>query len=249
MMSDYIKNVHGEYLKIDTKQMIEVDRLMMEDYHIDLIQMMENAGRCLAILTRERIFKGDVSNKKIVVLAGTGGNGGGALVAARRLHGWGAKIRVVVTGAEKDFTPIPLHQYLILKRMGLPIFNSKELDGLEDVEAILDGVIGYSLNGNPYGAAAEMISWANSQSAPKISLDTPSGLDLTSGTLYTPIINSTATLTLAMPKIGLFQEKAKKVVGELYLGDISVPRELYQEKTLDLKATNIFRHSDIVRIA
>ena len=79
-------------------------------------------------------------------------------------------------------------------------------------------------------------------------MDTPSGLDLTSGTLYDPIINASATLTLAMPKIGLFDEAAKKIIGELYLGDISVPQELYQEKNLGLKPTNIFKYSDIVRL-
>jgi len=234
-MSTYIKNVHTGYVKIDTSQMIEVDRLMIEDYHIELIQMMENAGRCLAILTREKVFNGDVGGKNIVVLAGTGGNGGGALVAARRLAGWGAKVTIVVTAEESKFTAIPLHQYTILKRMGLPVLQSNKLSQLNTPEAILDGIIGYSLRGNPYGAAAEMITWANEQDAPVISLDTPSGLDLTTGTLFEPSMNATATLTLAMPKVGLFEYGAKKIVGDLYLGDIGVPKELYQKKTLKLE--------------
>ena len=247
-MSDYIKNVHTSFSKIDTEQMIEVDRLMMEDYHIELIQMMENAGRCLALLTKERFLDGDVEGKHIVVLAGTGGNGGGALVAARRLHTWGAKVKVFTTAEEHSFTPIPLHQYRILKRMGVSIQLAGELTNTDQVDAVLDGIIGYSLNGNPYGFAASMIQWANSIKAPTVALDTPSGLDLTNGILYTPIINASATLTLAMPKIGLFDKAAKKVVGELYLGDISVPQELYQEKALGLKPSNIFRYSDIVRL-
>lgn len=43
---------------IDTGQMIEVDRAMINDYQISLIQMMENAGRTLAILTRDRFLQG-----------------------------------------------------------------------------------------------------------------------------------------------------------------------------------------------
>ena len=62
--------------------MIEVDRAMIEDYKIELIQMMENAGRNLAQLARERFLNGDPLRKNVVVLAGTGGNGGGALVCA-----------------------------------------------------------------------------------------------------------------------------------------------------------------------
>ena len=41
------------------EQMIEVDRAMIEDYGIELIQMMENAGRNLAHLARERFLDGN----------------------------------------------------------------------------------------------------------------------------------------------------------------------------------------------
>jgi len=72
---------------ITTSQMIEVDRLMVEKYDIKLIQMMENAGRNLADLALEMFLNNSNDNTKVVViLAGTGGNGGGALVCARHLH-------------------------------------------------------------------------------------------------------------------------------------------------------------------
>jgi len=247
-MSTYIKEISTQFPKIDTSQMIEVDRLMMHEYHIELIQMMENAGRCLAILTKERFFNGDIEDKQVVVLAGTGGNGGGALVAARRLHNWGAKVKVFVTSEKNKFGPIPQHQYRILERMGVSIASVNALSQLEEVDAILDGIIGYSLHANPYGNAATMIHWANDKQVPKIALDTPSGLDLTKGVVYEPTIRASATLTLAWPKIGLFTLQAKKVIGELYLGDISVPPSLYAEDKLKLEVPNVFRYSDIVKI-
>ena len=77
---------------VDTAEMIEVDRAMIEDYHIELIQMMENAGRNLAHLARMRFLDGDPREKRVLVMAGGGGNGGGALVAARRLHNWGGNV-------------------------------------------------------------------------------------------------------------------------------------------------------------
>ena len=67
-------------------QMREVDRLMIEEYGIELLQMMENAGRGLADLARERFLDDDPRRRAVVLLAGAGGNGGGGLVAARRLH-------------------------------------------------------------------------------------------------------------------------------------------------------------------
>ena len=45
---------------ITTEQMIEVDRLMIEVYKIELIQMMENAGRCLALTAKRHFFKGEI---------------------------------------------------------------------------------------------------------------------------------------------------------------------------------------------
>ena len=77
------------------EQMVEVDRAMIEDFQIELVQMMENAGRGLAHLVRERFLDGDPRDRHVVVLAGTGGNGGGALVAARRLQNYyGARVTV-----------------------------------------------------------------------------------------------------------------------------------------------------------
>ena len=228
--------------------MIEVDRLMIEEYHIELIQMMENAGRCLAILAREKFLQGDPKDKHIAVLAGTGGNGGGALVGARRLHNWGAHITVYLTSTPEKMTPIPFHQYNILKRMGLNPVPGEFLPEDGNFDLLIDGVIGYSVKGDPYGTPGNMIKWLNKRPEPVLSLDTPSGLDLTTGTLHTPTVVADATLTLAMPKAGLFKETSKAVVGELYLGDISVPPELYAEPSLGLKASNPFRHSDIVQV-
>ncbi len=93
-----------------------------------------------------------------------------------------------------------------------------------------------------------LIDWANESATKILSLDTPSGLDLSSGTIHKPTIRASATLTLAMPKKGLFTESASNIVGSLYLGDISVPPKLYSEKSLKLKTDNIFRNSDIVKI-
>jgi NAD(P)H-hydrate epimerase len=92
---------------LSTKQMIEVDRAMMQDYKIGLIQMMENAGRNLAHLARIRFLDGNPEGKQVIILAGTGGNGGGALVSARRLHNWGAKVHVFITKPDEDFKSVP----------------------------------------------------------------------------------------------------------------------------------------------
>jgi NAD(P)H-hydrate epimerase len=241
---------------VDTRQMIEVDRAMIEDFHIDLIQMMENAGRSLAHLARHRFLGGDPRGKTVVVLAGTGGNGGGGLVAARRLHNYGAKVQVFITKPDDAFAPIPGHQLDIVRRMGLKVGFVEDLTKPASSEAevavspdlILDGIIGYSLQGAPRGSAAELIRWANEQPAPILALDAPSGVDTSSGKVYTPAIQATATMTLALPKAGLLANNVAAQVGELYLADISVPPALYAEPALQLAVSHLFAQSDIIRL-
>ena len=244
----YIKDIGSDFLKIDTPQMEEVDRLMIEDYSIELIQMMENAGRCLAIVAREEFLFKDPQDKNICVLAGTGGNGGGALVSARRLSSWGALVKVFITEDSNKMTPVPKHQLNILKKMDIEIKTGNTLKNTDQFDLIIDGIIGYSIKGDPYGTAKYMIDWANESETKILSLDTPSGLNLTTGWVHSPTITANATLTLAMPKVGLFNEEAKEKVGQLYLGDISVPPKLYKRDTLNLNPENMFRFSDILRI-
>ena len=237
----------GEVPYLTTDQMIEVDRAMMEDYRIDLVRMMENAGRNLAHLARERFLGGDPSGKRVVVLAGTGGNGGGALVAARRLHNYGAVVSVFVTKPIDEFTPVPGQQLDILRRMGLAIGPAGGVESIGTLDLVLDGVIGYSLQGAPRGEAGALIRWVNEQAAPVLSLDAPSGVDTTTGTVFEPAVRATATMTLALPKAGLRAPGVDGHVGELYLADISVPPGLY-DRFLGIDVGPIFAQTDILRL-
>ncbi len=244
-----IKKVKRKIPRITTEQMVEVDRLMIETYHIELIQMMENAGRCLAILARSQFLKRKFQRKKIVVLAGPGGNGGGAMVCARRLQAWGAKVYVALSSPKGRITPVPRHQLDILERMDVPIYEGKKLEKLPKPDLIIDGIIGYSIKGDPYGQVKQLIEWANAQDAPILSLDTPSGLNLSTGEVHTPCIKAAATLTLALPKHGLYQESALAKRGTLFLGDISVPPDLYRERSLKIKFDpKVFETGDVIRL-
>jgi len=109
---DYISVADLRIPVVNTAEMREVDRLMIEKYGIQLLQMMENAGRNLAELAR-RFLDGSVSGKQIIVVAGKGNNGGGVLVAARHLYNWGAQITVLLQ--TEELSGIPELQWNILK--------------------------------------------------------------------------------------------------------------------------------------
>ncbi len=171
---------------IDTPGMAQVDLLMVQFYGISLPQMMENAGRALALVARRRYLPGDLADRHVVVLAGFGGNGGGAMVAARRLAGWGAQVSLVPSGSADALKGVPADQCAILKAMGILPGEVPRMPP----DLILDGLIGYSLRGAPEGRADALIDWANRQDAPVLALDVPSGLDAINGTPHNPFIRA-----------------------------------------------------------
>jgi NAD(P)H-hydrate epimerase len=195
--------------ELTAAQMREVDRIMIEELGIDLLQMMELAGAHLADLAVRM-----VGPRTATVLAGTGGNGGGGLVAARHLANRGVRAAVTLAGSPAAGT-VTAHQLDILGRIGVPVV--KDPPG---ADVVLDALIGYSLRGDPTGAAAQLIAWANRQPAPVLSLDVPSGFDAATGRTRSPCVAAAATLTLAAPKVGL---RGSPATGQLYVADIGVP--------------------------
>ena len=237
--------------RADTEQMIEVDRAMIVDFHIELIQMMENVGRNLAHLARTRFLDGDPTGKRVLVMAGAGGNGGGALVAARRLSNWGARVHVALGQEPDKMRPVPAHQLDILQRMGVEGTRvSAVTEGLNKsvFNLILDGLIGYSLKGQPRGVIAELITYANASGVSILALDTPSGVDAASGTVYAPAIKAAATMMLALPKTGLSAANVLPQTGELFLADISVPPGLYESAALSMQVGALFARNEILKL-
>lgn len=203
---------------VTREQMIEVDRAMVEELGISLVQMMENAGLQLARLAVERY-----NPSSVLVLAGSGGNGGGGLAAARRLTTWGLDVRVAVT--RPKLSGVPGQQLASVRSLGIAVGN------LGGADLIIDAVIGYGLDGPARGVAETFIYWANDESIPVLSLDTPSGVDVDTGLAAGAGMRADCTLTLALPKVGLMDNP---YAGELFVADISVPPSLYDRFGLNV---------------
>ncbi|MDA1349662.1 MAG: NAD(P)H-hydrate epimerase [Chloroflexi bacterium] len=233
---------------ISTDQMREVDRAMIEDYGILLIQMMENAGRELANLARSRFLNGDPRGRTVTVLAGTGGNGGGGLVCARRLHNWGAQVQVWLSASASKLAEVPRHQLTVIERMGVQVEIAGDDPDLAPADLIVDALIGYSLSGAPSGGSASLIWAANDHGAPVLALDVPSGVDTTTGIVYDPAVRATTTLTLALPKEGLREDSAREHTGELYVADIGVPPGIYSRSPIGLEVGPVFARNELVRL-
>ena len=223
----------GGLPSVSEQQMRDVDRRMIEDFRINLFQMMENAGRNLAELSI-RVF----GPSTVHLLAGSGGNGGGGLVAARHLVNRGVAVTVSLSSAQSDLAPVPAHQLDVLAHMGIAPLGEPQ-----PADLIIDALIGYSLRGAPTGRARDLINWANEKDRLVLSLDLPSGLDPTTGTRTDPCVSADATMTIALPKLGL---RGSDTVGDLYLADISVPAALYRQMGLEVPL--LFREDSVIRL-
>jgi NAD(P)H-hydrate epimerase len=228
---------------VSVQQMREVDRTMVEDLGIGLLQMMENAGRALARRARV-MLGGDAAGRRVTILAGSGGNGGGGMVAGRRLALWGADVTVVLAQPAESMAGVPAQQLAILGRIGVPVHGPGTQ--LPAAHLLVDALLGYSLQGAPRPPVASLIRAANTADTPILALDIPSGLDGDRGIPYDPCIVAAATLTLALTKTGLLQRPAEKHVGDLYLADISVPPSVYDHMGLHVGA--IFGRDDVVAV-
>jgi NAD(P)H-hydrate epimerase len=206
---------------LTTAQMREVDRIAMQETGPNLFQMMENAGRNLAEMALG-LLGDNWQQARIVVLAGTGGNGGGGITAARHLANRKAKVELCVASPDKLSEVTAWQRKIFQSTSGKEVeFRSRDR---EPVRLIVDALIGYSLQSAPQGVFADLIRWANGAGAPIISLDVPSGVDSTTGESPGEFVRPTWTMTLGLPKLGL----AKSEVGETVLADIGIPEETYR---------------------
>jgi NAD(P)H-hydrate epimerase len=147
-------------------------------------------------------------------------------------------------GVETKLKEMPAHQWQTLKKMGI---THAGMD-LPEADIILDAMLGYGAKGDPRPPLAGWIRRANESKHPVLSLDSPSGLDTTTGSPGSPCIRASATLTLALPKKGLLAPAAKAFVGDLYLADIGVPPELYAAPSLGLQVSSPFGEGTIVKL-
>lgn len=208
-------------------QMAQVDEIMMDELGVDVLQLMEAAGLAVAEAVR-RNLGGDVAGKRVLLLAGSGGNGGDALVAARHLLCWGATARVVLSKPIDTLGSAAEHQARTAHAVGVPLqaFASTEPEEFADHDIIVDGLLGFSGHGDPSGAIGEMIRIVNDLPTPVLAVDLPSGLDPDTGKPGDPTIRATATVALVLPKTGLLSESGREHSGAVDVAAIGVPRSV-----------------------
>ena len=227
---------------LTAEEMRRMDDLAIREFQVDVLLLMENAGRATASLAR-KMLSGKITGKRVACMVGGGNNGGDGIVAARHLSNWGAEVDLIAGTTRDKIKETPTRQLQILEKTGLPtVFDDYNLG---NYDLLVDGLIGYGLEGNPRDRVAKMIEDANRSGRPILAVDLPSGMNATTGQAYDPCTKATSTLTLALPKTGFLNPRSSAYLGELYVADISIPRKVYERFG---QRTQLFEKDTIVRI-
>ena len=180
------------------------------------------ASVCAALLRREPGF---VYGARVVVLAGSGDNGGDALYAGARLARRGAAVTAIAAGPKT-------HQ------AGLSAL--READGrvtdtaapIDDADLIIDGLLGIGGHGGlrePFAGLAARAERARQDGATVVAVDLPSGIDADTGTVDGPAVRADVTVTFGTIKPGLLVDPGAGHAGAVELVDIGLAPYLPDE--------------------
>jgi NAD(P)H-hydrate epimerase len=211
-------------LETITSQEMRALELNAEYFGVSRLQLMENAGRNLALEVASR-FKPD---KSVAVFCGLGGNGGDGFVAARHLSAMGYKVTVILAGKAKEITDnAALENWKALQPLKetIPIYEVHDSTLIPEAtaEIIIDALLGTGTKGKLKPPILQLVQKINIMNAFRVAVDVPTGIDADTGDVLGEAVKANLTITFHKTKKGL--ENAKEHVGELTVKDIGLPKE------------------------
>ncbi len=209
-----------------------LDSTATKEYGIPALALMENAGFWAA-----RIFWGRISNpqsSKIAIIAGRGNNGGDGFVIARHLAWWGAdNLTVYLFGGAEGLADDAQTNYEFLDAPGVkvvPLLSSEDIavaaPEICSAQVLIDSMLGTGLNAKIRENCAHLLEVCAGCRGQILAVDTPSGLDASSGDLHGPVLKAEMTVTFGVPKTGFARAAGPQVIGELVVADISLPAKI-----------------------
>jgi NAD(P)H-hydrate epimerase len=214
---------------VTPEQMRKIDECAIREYGIPGILLMENAA---VSVTAEALSMIDgYMDGFVTVVAGSGNNGGDAFAVARMLHAKGVCVRVYLVGEKGSVAGDALLNMNIIERIGLDVIElTEEKGGLErfseymaSSSLVIDGVFGTGLSREVTGFTAMVLGLMNDSGSRILSIDIPSGVDGSDGSIKGICIKAEATVTFCLPKLGLLLNPGCEFTGRLVTADIGIP--------------------------
>lgn len=203
------------------------DRYSMDKLFYPSLLLMSNASASMAYHIYQK------SNvKKVLILAGTGNNGGDGVCIARMLHKMHIDTEVIVCGNAVNGSWEFLHQLSSYKKANGKVIAYKESMELPKADILVDGIFGIGLSRDIGGLYKDLILNVNShldKFSEILAVDIPSGLNADTGEIMGCSIKADMTFTFGCNKKGLVLDHAKEYIGTLKVVDIGIPQDVYDK--------------------
>jgi len=209
------------------EQIQKLDKDAIEKYGVPSLALMENAGRLVADVVIKKA--GRIKNPYVCIVCGLGNNAGDGFVVARYLINAGIKVKIFLIGRGCQLKHDAAVNYRILEKLKYPIVETQDIAPLNDItraDLIVDAIFGVGLNREVLDPFRSIIKSINKSGKKIISIDTPSGLDGTTGKIYGACIKADTTVTFSFIKKGFLKSQGPEHTGKVVVVDIGIPAQL-----------------------
>ncbi len=230
-------------MKICTAEEIkDLDKKAVSNFKIPSLLLMENAAR--GLVDQIEAHCGSVTGKRIVILCGSGNNGGDGMGAARHLRMRGAEAIVYllspidkISGDAKTMLDTWIATGGSLHVIGS--FSFKELaKTISTCHLVIDALLGTGLSHPVHGHYVKAIETIKHARVPVISVDIPSGISADTGEMLGIAVRANYTFTMGLPKRGLFLRDGLEHRGTWDVVDIGFPKELVAQGNIKVNLVN-----------
>ena len=187
--------------------------------------LMERAGRAVARVVMQ--VAGARYGNTVTLVCGRGNNGGDGFVAARILRGQGMGVRCLSVGDISAASGAARHHLELLLARGISVRSLSPGD-VKGSDVVVDAIFGTGFRGRPEGAAESAIDAINSAGCPVVSIDIPSGVNATNGSVEGRAVEADVTVAMAAQKIGTAIGAGALHSGVVEVADIGIPTGAYR---------------------
>lgn len=205
---------------VTAQEMKDLDRNTIENAGVLSLVLMERAALKTVEEMKKRWKQED--REKVLVVCGSGNNGGDGLAIARLLHLQGISVSFYFPGKEEKMTPETAKQMEIARNYEVPQVHNLNPG---EYTTIVDAIFGVGLARPVEGIYAQILRELNQASAFKVAVDLPSGIDADNGQELGTAFRADLTVTFAFRKRGLCFYPGRMYAGEVVVADIGIYKD------------------------
>jgi NAD(P)H-hydrate epimerase len=219
-----MRGTPDQTLLYDAARARAIDAYAIEESGVAGIALMRAAGAAAARVVRGRFPHA----QRIMVVCGSGNNGGDGFEVARLLRDRGRDVRIVRVASRPAAGDAAT---TLADAIAAGITVDERADGelaglLTETDLVIDALLGTGAAGAPTGATERAITAILESGLPVVALDVPSGVDASSGEAPGVAIHADATVAFHSDKLGLRVSPGRELAGRVVVAPIGIPAGL-----------------------